>query len=88
MRGGKHMGLLYWIIFGALVGWLSSMVMNTGGGILWDIIMGVLGALIGGFLMSFFGQPGITGFNIYSVIVAVIGSCVLIYLSRKIRRVP
>lgn len=80
------MDLLLWIILGAVSGWIASMIMNTGGGTVWDILMGILGAVVGGFLMNLLGQPGVTGFNLYSILVAVIGASVVIYVSRAIRR--
>ena len=46
-------------------GWIGSMIMKTGGGVLFDIIIGIIGALIGGFIMNAFGQAGVTGFNLY-----------------------
>lgn len=82
------MGLLIWIIFGALAGWTASIVMRTNAnqGLFNDIILGILGAVVGGFLMGFFGQPGVTGFNLYSMLVAVVGSAVLIWLGRVLYR--
>jgi uncharacterized membrane protein YeaQ/YmgE (transglycosylase-associated protein family) len=82
------MGILLWIIFGALVGWLASMFMGTNAqqGSLGNIILGIIGAVVGGFIMNFFGQEGITGFNLYSTVVAVIGAVVVINIGRAIRR--
>lgn len=82
------MGLLIWIIFGALAGWLASMLMSSDAnqGTLADIALGVLGALIGGLIMEFFGMAGVTGFNLYSLVVAVVGACVVIYVGRLVRR--
>lgn len=79
------MGILIWIIFGALVGWVASMVMKSDGGLLWDIFVGIVGALIGGGVMSFFGQSGVGGFNLYSFLVALLGACILIYIVRMAR---
>ena len=79
------MGILIWIVFGALVGWVASMVMGGGGGVLSDIIIGIVGALIGGFVMSLFGENGISGFNLYSFLVALLGACILIAIVRAIR---
>ena len=79
------MGILIWIVFGALVGWVASMVMGGGGGVLSDIIIGIVGALIGGFVMSLFGENGISGFNLYSCLVALLGACILIAIVRAIR---
>ncbi len=53
------MDILIWILFGALVGWVASMVMGSSGGLLWDIIVGIVGAVIGGFLMGLIGQSGV-----------------------------
>lgn len=74
------MGIILWIIFGALVGWIASLLMNTDGqqGALLNIIVGIVGAILGGWLMSFIGETGITGFNLYSFAVAIIGAIVLI----------
>lgn len=80
------MGILLWIVFGALVGWVASMVMGSGGGLLWDIVVGIIGAVIGGFVMSFFGQGDVSGFNLYSFLVALLGACILIALVRAVRR--
>lgn len=80
------MGVLIWIIFGALVGWIASMIMKTGGGLVFDIVVGISGALIGGFIMNFFGQSGVGGFNLYSLLVAILGACVLIVIVRSLRK--
>lgn len=80
------MDLIVWIIFGGLVGWVASMVMGTGGGLLWDIGVGIVGALIGGFIMNLLGQNGVGGFNLYSFFVAVLGACVLIAIVRAMRK--
>ena len=81
------MGIILWIIFGALVGWIASIIMKTDAsqGPLLNIIVGIVGAVLGGWIMSFFGQSGTTGFNLYSFIVALIGACVLIAIVRAIR---
>lgn len=81
------MGILLWIIFGALVGWIASMIMNTDAqqGTLLNIIVGIIGATIGGWIMSTFGQTSVTGFNLYSFIVAIIGACVLIAIVKMVR---
>lgn len=79
------MDILIWIIFGALVGWVASMVMGSDGNLVWDIIVGIIGALLGGWLMRIFGQSGVTGFNIYSFLVALLGAVVLIAIVRAVR---
>ena len=82
------MGIILWIIFGALAGWIASIIMKTdykqGTGM--DIIMGIVGAVVGGLLMGMVGQSGVTGFNLYSLIVAVIGAVVVIALARLVRK--
>lgn len=81
------MGIVLWIIFGGVAGWIASIIMKTDAnqGTLRDILMGIVGAIVGGFLMGFVGQSGVTGFNVYSVVVAVTGAIVVIYLGRVIR---
>jgi uncharacterized membrane protein YeaQ/YmgE (transglycosylase-associated protein family) len=79
------MGIILWIIFGALVGWIASMVMGSGSGLLWDIIVGIVGAVLGGWLMSLIGKSGVGGFNLYSFLVALLGACVLIAIVRALR---
>ena len=64
------MSIIVWIIIGGLAGWIANMIMN--------IVTGIVGALIGGFVMSFFGAAGFTGFNLWSFLVALIGSIILI----------
>jgi len=83
------MGIILWIIFGALVGWIASMIMKTDGsqGAFMNIIVGILGAVLGGWLMSFFGETGVTGFNIYSFLVALVGAIVLLAIFRAVRRI-
>lgn len=80
------MEILIWIIFGALVGWVASMVMGGSGGLVWDVVVGILGAILGGIIMRFFGESGVVGFNVYSFLVALLGACVLIGIMRAIRR--
>jgi uncharacterized membrane protein YeaQ/YmgE (transglycosylase-associated protein family) len=83
------MNWLVWILFGALAGWIASMVMgkNAQMGALANIVVGIVGAVIGGFLMTnVFGAQGVTGFNITSLIVAIIGAIVLLFLVGLVRR--
>jgi uncharacterized membrane protein YeaQ/YmgE (transglycosylase-associated protein family) len=78
------MAIIIWIVFGALVGWVASAVMGGGGGIISDIIVGIVGAVMGGFVMSFFGYGGVNGFNVYSFLVALLGACILIAIVRAL----
>jgi len=80
------MSILIWIVFGALVGLVASLIMRSGGGFLWDIIVGIVGAVIGGFVMSFFGKSGVGSFNLYSFLVALLGACILIVIVKAVRR--
>ncbi len=80
------MNILLWIILGAISGWLASIIMKSSHGMLEDIILGIIGAFVGGFVMNLFGQPGVTGFNFYSLIITVMGSVILIFLGRLIHR--
>jgi uncharacterized membrane protein YeaQ/YmgE (transglycosylase-associated protein family) len=82
------MGWLAWIIVGGIAGWLASKVMGTNRqqGLLLDIIVGIVGAFVGGFLFSAIGVSGVTGFNIWSVFVAFIGAVVLLGVLRLIDR--
>lgn len=79
------MSIILWIIFGAIVGWIASAVMGTSEGLVMDIIFGIVGAVLGGWLMSFLGKSGVTGFNLYSFLVAILGAVVLIAIVRALR---
>lgn len=79
-----EMGWLAWLIVGAVAGWLASIVMKTSGrqGLMTDIVVGIIGAFIGGFLFNQFGAAGVTGFNFWSVFVAFTGAVVLLVVLR------
>ncbi|PWU23525.1 GlsB/YeaQ/YmgE family stress response membrane protein [Candidatus Cerribacteria bacterium 'Amazon FNV 2010 28 9'] len=79
------MGIIAWIVLGLIAGWLASIVMKTNSGAVGDIILGIIGAILGGFLMNLVGSYGITGFNLYSIIVATIGAVVFIWVGRLLR---
>ena len=79
------MSILMWIVFGAIVGWIASAIMGTSESLLLDIVLGIVGASLGGWIMSFLGKGGVNGFNVYSIIVAVIGAIALIALVKAIR---
>lgn len=80
------MGLLLEIILGGVAGWIAAAITKSGYGIWMDIVLGILGAIVGGFIMTLFGQPGVTGFNLYSLIVAVVGAIILIWIGRLVSR--
>ncbi|QQS23087.1 GlsB/YeaQ/YmgE family stress response membrane protein [bacterium] len=81
------MGIILWLVFGAIAGWLASLIMKTDGqqGALGNIIVGIIGAVLGGFIMSMVGESGVNGFNIYSLLVAIGGAIVLLWLVRMFR---
>jgi uncharacterized membrane protein YeaQ/YmgE (transglycosylase-associated protein family) len=75
------MSILAWVILGLVAGFVGSKLVNkTGEGILVDIILGVLGAVGGGWLFNQFGQPGVTGLNLWSFVVAVVGAVIILVL--------
>lgn len=80
------MSLLIWIVLGGLAGWVASMFAGTDKqqGMLGNIIVGILGALLGGWIMSSLGYGDVSGFNLYSFIVAVLGSVILLFLWKLI----
>jgi len=81
------MSILGWIILGLISGFIASKIVNrTGEGVVRDIILGVVGAIIGGWLFTTFGMAGVTGLNLYSMLVAVIGAIVVLVLYHAIIR--
>ncbi|MGI6742976.1 MAG: GlsB/YeaQ/YmgE family stress response membrane protein [Eubacteriales bacterium] len=80
------MGILSWIIFGGLAGWIASLIMKTDKkmGLLANVAVGIVGAMIGGFLMSIINKTGVTGFNLYSFLVAVLGAVVLLFIIKAV----
>jgi len=79
------MSILAWLVLGLIAGFIASKIVNkTGEGVIVDIILGIVGAFVGGFLFSFVGATPITGFNIYSIIVAIIGAVVVLVLYHAI----
>jgi uncharacterized membrane protein YeaQ/YmgE (transglycosylase-associated protein family) len=86
-RGNKIMNLLLWIALGALAGWLAGLIM--GGekrGILGNVVLGVLGSMVGGFAASLLGLGGVDGLNVYSLLIAVAGACLVLWISGLARR--
>ncbi|SMF16253.1 Uncharacterized membrane protein YeaQ/YmgE, transglycosylase-associated protein family [Azospirillum oryzae] len=75
------MGIIAWIILGLIAGFIASKIVNKSGqGVMMDIVLGIVGALVGGFLMSIIGGAGITGFNIWSILVAIFGAIVVLWI--------
>ena len=81
------MDILLWIVFGGIVGWIASLIMKTDSqqGIVLNVVVGIAGAVLGGWLMAFLGEGGVTGFNFYSLMVAVVGAVVLLAVLRVLR---
>jgi uncharacterized membrane protein YeaQ/YmgE (transglycosylase-associated protein family) len=81
------MSFLAWIVLGLLAGFIGSKLVNKRGeGLMLDILLGVVGAVVGGWLFRTFGASGVTGLNLYSLLVAVIGSVVFLVVYHAIRR--
>ena len=79
------MSILGWLILGLIAGFIASRVVNkTGQGLLLDIVLGIVGAMVGGWLFTAFGAAGVTGFNLYSMIVAAVGAIVVLFLYHAI----
>lgn len=73
------MSIIAWLVLGLMAGFIGSKIVNKSGeGVLVDIVLGIVGALFGGFLFNQFGSVGVTGFNLWSLLVAVVGAVVLL----------
>ncbi len=81
------MGILLWIVLGLIAGWLASVIMKTDAsqGPVMDIVLGIVGAVVGGYVMNALGSSGVTGLNLYSVLVATLGAVILIWIGRMIQ---
>jgi uncharacterized membrane protein YeaQ/YmgE (transglycosylase-associated protein family) len=81
------MSIIAWIVLGLIAGFIASKVVNAqGAGIVLDVVLGVVGAVVGGWIMAFFGGEGITGFNLYSIVVAIGGAILLLVIYHAVRR--
>ncbi len=79
------MSIIAWLILGLIAGFIGSKIVNNSGqGVLIDIVLGIVGAVVGGFLFSLIGAAPVTGFNIYSLIVAVVGAVVVLWIYHAI----
>lgn len=75
------MSILAWIVLGLIAGFIASQVVNKSGeGLILDIVLGIVGAFVGGYLFTLFGAAPVTGLNLYSMLVAVVGSVVVLVL--------
>ena len=81
------MSILAWIVLGLIAGFIGSKIVNrTGEGVLLDIVLGVVGAVVGGFLFNQFGATGVSGLNLYSLLVAVVGAVAVLFLYHLVVR--
>jgi len=79
------MGIIAWLVVGLVAGWIGSMIVNRSGeGPLMDIVLGIVGAFVGGFVFNMLGHGGVSGINLYSIFVAVIGSVVVLVIYHAI----
>jgi uncharacterized membrane protein YeaQ/YmgE (transglycosylase-associated protein family) len=80
------MSIIGWLVLGLIAGFIGSKIVNKRGeGMLLDIVLGIIGAVVGGFLFSRFGASGITGFNLYSMFVAIVGAVLVLVAYHAIR---
>ena len=84
------MGILAWVLFGLIIGLVARWIVpgEAPGGVIADVIVGILGAVIGGWIYGLFGHAGVSGFNLPSMVCALIGAVVLLWLVRVIRPKP
>ena len=80
------MGIIGWIILGGLAGWIASIIAGTDAkqGLFGNIAVGIVGGMVGGFVMNFFGVDGVNGFNLYSLLVALLGAVIFLWLWKVI----
>lgn len=80
------MSILAWIVLGLIAGFVASKIINKRGeGLLLDILLGIIGALVGGWLFHVFGAAGVTGLNLYSLLVAIVGAVVVLVIYHALR---
>ena len=83
------MSILAWIVLGLIAGFISSLIVNRSGeGFLLDIVLGIVGAVVGGLIMTALGGEGVSGFNLYSILVAIGGAVVVLVILHAIRGTP
>lgn len=81
------MGILSLLLVGLIAGWLSGFIVKTGkDSLLMNLILGVVGAFVGGYIMKLLGYDGITGFNVYSVLVATLGAVVVVVIAKLLTK--
>lgn len=83
------MSIIGWLILGLIAGWIASKIVNKSGeGMILDIVLGIVGAFVGGFIFDYFGGAGITGFNLWSLFVSVVGAIVVLVVYHLVVRRP
>jgi uncharacterized membrane protein YeaQ/YmgE (transglycosylase-associated protein family) len=81
------MSIIAWVVLGLVAGFIGSKIVNKSGeGIIRDILLGIIGAVVGGWLFQFFGHSAVTGLNLYSLVVAVVGAIIVLVLFHAVRR--
>jgi len=81
------MGIIAWLVLGLIAGFIASKIINkTGEGLVVDIVLGIVGAFVGGYIFTTFGHLGVTGFNLYSMFVAVVGAIVVLLIYHLVIR--
>jgi len=81
------MSIFTWIILGLVAGFIASKIVNKAGeGLLLDIVLGIVGAVVGGWLFNTFGHTGVTGVNLYSILVAVVGAVIVLFIYHAVSR--
>jgi uncharacterized membrane protein YeaQ/YmgE (transglycosylase-associated protein family) len=81
------MSFLAWIVLGLISGFIASRIVNKSGkGVFMDIVLGIVGAVLGGWLFNTFGHTGVTGVNLYSILVAVVGAVIVLFIYHAVSR--
>ena len=80
------MGIIAWLVLGALSGWIANRLMDSRTGLIDNIIIGIIGSFVGGIVFNFFGSRTITGLNLHSIFVSVVGACISLWLINQIRK--
>ena len=81
------MSIIIWLVLGLIAGFIASRIVeSSGNGVIIDIVLGVIGAVVGGYLFTLFGAAPVTGFNLYSLFVAVVGAVVVLFLYHLVVR--
>jgi uncharacterized membrane protein YeaQ/YmgE (transglycosylase-associated protein family) len=83
------MSIIGWLILGLIAGWIASKIVNKSGeGMILDIVLGIVGAFVGGFIFDYLGGAGITGFNLWSLFVSVVGAIIVLVVYHLVVRRP